>query len=127
MGHWTTATSKALWERIKRDPQTHEKPPFPQKGEVDVVAMCRHTPIQLTWNCENETIVINGKPVKVLYDGAWAFKVCREGIYTNGRTADLVYDIVMECAEDGALDTMYYDMLKRAEKICKRVETPPCV
>ena len=120
MGHWTTKSSKALWERVKSNPETHTRPPFPVSGHVEVAAMCRHTPIHLTWNCEKDILVIDGKPVTILYDGGWAFKVRREGIYTNGHTEGLVYDILWECADDGPLDTMYYDMLKKAEKICTR-------
>lgn len=120
MGHWTTESSKAIWEKVRRDARTLKLPDFPKKGSVEVAAMCRHTPIKVEWNCNDETITIDGKPVKIIYMGGWAFKVRREGIYTTFDTGEFVYQLLSECADDGPLDTMYYDMLKKAEKICTR-------
>ena len=120
MGHWTTESSKELWEKVRRDARTLKLPDFPKKGSVEVAAMCRHTPIKVEWNCDDETITIDGKPVKIIYTGGWAFKVCREGIYTMFNTGEFVYQLLSECADDGPLDTMYYDMLKKAAKICTR-------
>ena len=120
MGCWTTESSKELWEKVRRDARTLKLPDFPTKGEVEIAAMCRHTPIKVEWNCNDETITIDGKPVKLIYMGGWAFKVCRDGIYTMFNTGEFVYQLLSECADDGPLDTMYYDMLLKAKKICAR-------
>ena len=118
MGHWTTESSKAMWERIKSDPVTFKTPPLPKQGEIDITAICRHTPIRIGWNCEANLIFIDGKPVRVLHESGWAYKVRRHGIYTTYGVEGLIRDIVKECADDGAMDSMYYDMLKKAKELC---------
>ena len=122
MAKWTTESSKTMWERVRRDARTLKLPDFPTKGSVEVTAMCRHTPIKVSWDCEAETITIEGKPVRVIYEGGWAFQVRRDGIHTMRRTAGLMYDILSECADDGPMDTMYYDMLMKADEVCARAE-----
>ena len=118
-----TESSKAMWERVKADPKTHERPPFPTTGEVEITALCRHTPLRLGWNCESRIIIVEGKPIRVMFESGWAYKVRREGIYSCRDVAWLIYDILSECADEhGAMDTMYYDMLANAAKKCKRAE-----
>lgn len=125
MASWTTESSKAMWERVKRDPKTYEYPPFPKQGEVEVTAICRHNPIRLTWDCNTSILTIDGKPVRIMHEGGWCYKVRREGIYTSGLfslpdLAGLMYNILEECVTCGPLDSSYYDMLLRAKKICTR-------
>ena len=116
-----TESSKAMWERVKRDPITHERPPFPTTGEVEITALCRHTPLRLGWNCESSIIIVEGKPIKVMFERGWAYKVRREGIYSCHDVGDLVYDILRECTDRyAAMDTMYFSMLAKAAKVCKR-------
>lgn len=120
MASWTTESSKTMWERVKRDPKTHEYPPFPKQGEVEVTAICRHNPIHLTWDCNTSILTIDSKPVRIMYEREWHYKVRREGIYTSADLAWLMYCILQECVTCGPLDSSYYDMLLRAKKICTR-------
>lgn len=125
MASWTTESSKAMWERVKRDPKTDEYPPFPRQGEVEVTAICRHNPIHLTWDCDTSILTIDGKPVRIMHDNGWCYKVRREGIYTSGTfylpdLEGLMYCILEECVTCGPLDSSYYDMLLKAKKICTR-------
>lgn len=121
MGYNITESSKAMWERVKADPITHEHPPFPTTGEVEITACCRDTPLRLGWNCESNIIIVEGKPIKVMFDSGWAYKVRREGIYSCYDVGWLIYDILRECTDRyAAMDTMYYSMLAKAAKVCKR-------
>ena len=121
MGSMITKSSMAMWERVKADPITHERPPFPTTGEVEITALARCTPLRIGWNCESNIIIVEGKPIKVLFESGWAYKVRREGIYTCYDVGELVYDILRECTDRyAAMDSMYYDMLVKAEKVCKR-------
>lgn len=109
-----------MWDRVKRYPKTYEYPPFPRHGDVEVTAICRHNPIHLTWDCDTSILTIDGKPVRVMHEGGWCYKVRREGIYTSPDLAWLMYSILQECVTFGPLDSAYYDMLLKAKKICTR-------
>lgn len=115
---WTPKSAIDMWERVKADPKTYKHPPFPKTGEVEVTAICRHTPIKVEWDCDAQTITIDGKAVKILFDREWAYKVRRNGIYTMYTTGEFVYQILWECVGEGALDSLFYDMLLRAKEKC---------
>ena len=120
MSRMIPASGIIMWNRVKSDPKTFTRPPFPSVGTVEITACCRPVPMCIGWDTAKETLTIDGKTVKVLFDRGWAFKVRREGIYTAYHTDGLVYDLLSECVNNGPLDTMYYNMLAKAKKICTK-------
>jgi methyltransferase-like protein len=75
----------------------------------------------------DDIIIINGKPIKVIGDSEWAYKVTREGIRTNIRTASAFYDALVENSKDNLWNKHYFAMLAGAWKKCKAIkEDKPC-
>lgn len=114
------ASGIIMWNKVKADPKKWKRPPFPPVGKVEITACARPVPICIEWDTAKETLTIDGKSVRVLFDRGWAFKVRREGIYTAHHTDGLMYDLLSECVNNGPLDTMYYNMLTKAKKICTK-------
>lgn len=67
-----------------------------------------------------DTIFINGKPIRVIYDPEWSYSVKREGILTNSINAAKFYDVLKRQSESDIWNQSYFLMLANAFKKCKR-------
>ena len=75
----------------------------------------------------DDIIILNGKPIRVIHDSEWAYKVERSGIRTNKYNAEAFINELQAMCNDAFWNKTYFAMLANAWKVCKAIkEDKPC-
>ena len=120
MKEWTDSMVE-MWNKVKPD-KDFNCPPFPDTGSMEYVGGLPdyRVPLKLKWDLSRNSLSIDEKPIRIIYNTEYAYKVTRQGLECSGLDRFLYFLLMDSVGGNCGLENFYYVALKKAQKVCKR-------